>query len=120
MKKFFIYKVLFLLVFISGMGHTTLHAATETDIKGDELLDIMRSYFNSDNADSMYQAAQNYRNFYLKEGDLNRYYQGWEAEIIYDINFNHTFKALRKTIVMTKDVKDRSAKNHTFNASLLL
>ncbi len=116
----FLYKVLFLTVLAISMWHVRVFADKETDIKGDELLDIMRSYFNSNQADSMYKAAQDYRDFYLEAGDLNRYYQGWEAEILYDINFNHTFRALRKTIIMTQDVKKRDAKSHAYNASLLM
>jgi signal transduction histidine kinase len=83
------------------------------------LLNEVRKYFNSDNEGAFYIAAEKYRDYYLKTGNTHLYYKGWEHEILYDVNHNHFYRAMRKTTSMYNDMKRRKAEDEYYSATHL-
>lgn len=100
-----------------GLAHVR---AANDDGTGGRILDDMRRHFNSTHEDSMYQAAETYREYYLKEGNMHNFYKGWQAEIMYDINFNHFYRAMRKTVEMSQDMRGRQCSDELYNATFLI
>ncbi|MDO4310065.1 MAG: ATP-binding protein [Prevotella sp.] len=95
------------------------NAAETNDAKADSIMNELRRYFNSDKKDSLYRAAAKYRAYQLNQGDIYKYYQGWQYEIFYDINFNNFYHAMRKAIRMSEDMKARNAEDQLYNATYL-
>lgn len=96
------------------------HAATTNDKQADSILKDLRRHFNSANKDSLYQTAARYRTYQLNKGNIYRYYQGWQYEILYEINFNNFYHAMRKTIMMSEEMKMRKDNDMLYNATYLL
>ncbi len=88
--------------------------------KEEQLLNDVRKYFNVEPEDSFYQAANNFRQYYLEQGELHNYYTGFENEILHDINFNHFYRALKKTRAMQADMFDRKCTDEYFRATYLI
>lgn len=91
----------------------------DKDSKGTQLLNEVKLYFNSNDEQAFYQAAADYREFYLNEGDLITYYQGWEHEVLYDVNHGHFYNALRKTMTIQKDMRLRKAEDQYYKVNHL-
>lgn len=47
------------------------------------------------------------------------YYKGWMHEVLYDVNHNHFYRALRKTNLMHNDMRKRHAEKEYYNATHL-
>lgn len=60
-----------------------------------------------------------YREYYLSKDDLPMYYKGWMHEVLYDVNHNHFYRALRKTNLMHNDMRKRHAEKEYYNATHL-
>lgn len=91
----------------------------ETDTTSTHLLNEVRKYFNSNNEGAFYIACENYREYYLATGDLPLYYKGWMHEVLYDVNHNHFYRAMRKTTLMRNDMRKRKAETEYYNATHL-
>ena len=89
------------------------------DTMSTHLLNEVRKYFNSTDEGAFYIAAERYRDYYLSTGDLHLYYKGWSHEILYDVNHNHFYRAMRKTMQMHNDMKRRKAEEEYYNATHL-
>lgn len=113
----FIAIVLLMLVW---MPTSSLAQTQKQDTTSTYLLNEVRKYFNSDNEGAFYIAVQNYRDYYAKAGNLHLYYKGWEHEILYDVNHNHFYRAMRKTTTMRNDMKKRKAEDEYYSATHLL
>lgn len=103
---------------LSAFNHA--YAAGKQDRTNDRLLDEMRKYFNTTHTDSMYKAAKRYRDYNLRANNMPNFYKGWQAEIMYDINFNHFYMAMRKTVVMSQDMKKRRCTDELYNATFMI
>ena len=113
-NRHFIVVVLLLLVCMPIVAQTQ-----KTDTASTHLLNEVRKYFNSDNESAFYAACQNYREYYLAMGNLPLYYKGWTHEVLYDVNHNHFYRALRKTTLMRNDMRQRKAESEYYNATHL-
>ncbi len=91
----------------------------KTDTTSTHLLNEVRKYFNSNNEGAFYIACENYREYYLATGDLPLYYKGWMHEVLYDVNHNHFYRAMRKTTLMRNDMRKRKAETEYYNATHL-
>lgn len=97
-----------------------LLASTQcNDTLSQHVLNEVRKYFNSDNEGAFYIAAQRYREHHLQNGDQHLYFQGWMHEVLYDVNHNHFYRALRKTNLMHNDMRQRHAEKEYYNATHL-
>ena len=80
-------RILFVLLLMLVCTPSVVTAqTTKEDTLSTHLLNEVKKYFNSDNETAFYQASAQYREYYLNRNDLNNYYQGWEHEILYDVN----------------------------------
>lgn len=91
----------------------------KTDTMSTYLLNEVRKFFNSNNEGDFYIACENYREYYLATGNLPLYYKGWMHEVLYDVNHNHFYRALRKTTLMRNDMRKRKAETEYYNATHL-
>lgn len=89
------------------------------DTLGIRLLQEVRQCFNDDDEGAFYIATERYRDHYLKKGELPEYYNGWNFEILYDVNHNHFYRALRKTSLMQNDMKQRKAEEEYYHVTHL-
>ena len=121
MKTIYINRLSIIVVFLLLIC-MPLHALTQNqgkDTTGVQLLNDVRKYFNSDNEGAFYIAAEKYREHYLNAGNTHLYYKGWEHEILYDVNHNHFYRAMRKTSLMHNDMKKRKAEDEYYSATHL-
>lgn len=100
-------------------------AAGEALASGEDTVSIremkrMHRFFPTTQRDSMYDAVAKYKAHNLANGNMHNFYKGWMNEIIYDINFNHFYKAMKKTIEMGKDMKWRKCMSELHNASYMM
>lgn len=109
--------VLALLLMLVCAAPKAAGQTTEKESTGTRLLNEVKAYFNSDDERAFYQACANYRNYHLQQKDLRNYYQGWEHEILYDVNHNHFYKAMRKTMNMQTDMRQRKAEDQYYKAT---
>lgn len=114
-------RLLFITFLIGGLlfCHASGSAAAKND-KAEQLLNDLRKYFNVAEEDSFYMAAENFRQYYLEQGDLHQYYKGYEDEILHDINFNHFYRAMKKTKAMQADMFEHKCTEEYFRATYLI
>ena len=108
-----------ILLMLVSMPMTALAQTQSKDTASIHVLNEVRKYFNSDNEGAFYIAAERYREHYLSKGDLPFYYKGWMHEVLYDVNHNHFYRALRKTNLMHNDMRKRHAEKEYYNATHL-
>ena len=113
-----LYIVRILLALVS-MPITALAQTSSKDTTSIHVLNEVRKYFNSDNEGAFYIATERYREYYLNTGNLPLYYKGWMHEVLYDINHNHFYRAMRKTNLMQNDMRKRHAEKEYYNATHL-
>ena len=115
-------RLLFIITLVSGLliGRATAYAQNNDKKVEQRLLDDIRKYFTEPEEDSFYVAAANFRQYYLERGDLRYYYKGLEDEILYDINFNHFYRAMKKAKAMQKDMVERKCTKEYFRATYLI
>lgn len=80
----------------------------------------MHEFFHTKEKDSMYNAVAKYKARSLELGDMHDFYKAWMNEILYDINFNHFYKAMKKTVEMGKDMRWRDCPEELPNASYIM
>lgn len=89
------------------------------DDAGSKLLQEMRITFNQNNEQAFYDAVGNYRNYLLQRGDVSGFYLCWKNEVLYDVNHNHFYRALRKTMTMQSDMEERGATREYYKVTHL-
>ena len=89
------------------------------DDTANRLLQRVRATFNQNNEQEFYDAISHYRDHLLKQGDTSGYYLNWKNEVLYDVNHNHFYRALRKTMLMQSDMEQRGAKRQYYQTTHL-
>ena len=114
-------KHLFILVLVASMLPHLSKAASvaDADTMSTYLMEQVKRYFNSDDEKAFYVAAGNYREYFLQKSNLPNYYLGWEHEILYDVNHNHFYRAMRKTMFIQNDMRHRKAEKEYYKATHL-
>ena len=108
---------LFLLM-MSCLATLEMRAQAKDD-SASRLLQEVRISFNQNNEQEFYDAVRKYRNYLLKQGDLDGFYLNWKNEVLYDVNHNHFYRALRKTMTMQNDMEQRGAKKELYKTTHL-
>ena len=93
--------------------------AQDKDSTGILLLNKVRKAFNGNDEQEFYRVAGDYRSFLLSKKDISAYYLSWKNEILYDVNHNHFYRALRKTMSMQNDMKMRKAEKEYYKVTHL-
>ena len=104
--------------FAMCLSASRLHAQAKDD-SADRLLQRVRVTFNQNNEQEFYHAISDYRNCLLKQDDISGYYLSWKNEVLYDVNHNHFYRALRKTMAMQRDMEERDAKREFYHVTHL-
>ena len=103
---------------LACLSTTPARAQAKDDTTG-QLLQKVRIAFNQNNEKEFYNAVGNYRNHLLKHGDISGFYLSWKNEVLYDVNHNHFYRALRKTMDMQKDMEKRGATREFYKTTHL-
>lgn len=98
---------------------TTSARVQRNDSVGNELLQKVRVTFNQNDENAFYDAISNYRSHLLKHKDTSAFYLSWKNEVLYDVNHNHFYRALRKTMMMQRDMERRGATHEYYNTTHL-
>lgn len=115
--KPYILVIIIVLLCIFGLQ---ANAKTEPDTVADRILADMRQYFNTDNREALYKATGEYRTHALEMGNTRNYYKGWETEILYDVNFNRFYQAMKKTQQMSDMMRKRDDRDFFYSATHLI
>ncbi len=91
----------------------------QNDSLGNKLLQDVRTTFNKNNEQAFYKAIGNYRDYLLKNDDTSAFYLSWKNEVLYDVNHNHFYRAMRKTMAMQKDMERRGAHREFYKTTHL-
>ena len=98
---------------------TSGQAKSQEDTTETNLLQKVRTAFNQNNEHQFYEAIGNYRKYLLGEGNMNGYYLCWKNEVLYDVNHNHFYRALRKTMKMQAEMERRGDMNELYKTTQL-
>ena len=91
--------------------------AITQDTVSERLMEDIRKYFNMEDEQAFYKSTARYRDYMLEKNNLPNYYQGWTNEILYDVNHNHFYRAMRKTTFIQKDMQRRKADKQLYKAT---
>ena len=116
MKLRHIFAILFLILTCLPMSE--VRAQAKDDSVG-KLLQRVRVTFNQNNEQEFYEAIGKYRDYLLKSDDLSGFYLSWKNEVLYDVNHNHFYRALRKTMIMQRDMEERGAEHEYYHTTHL-
>ena len=101
----------------------TINIAAQEKSKGDtteaRLLQQVRNTFNQNNEQKFYEANAQYRKYLLGEDNMNGYYLCWKNEVLYDVNHNHFYRALRKTMKMQAEMERRGDDHELYKVTQL-
>ena len=112
------YIITILIFTIASIMAISLQAQDKEDT-ADSLLQKVRITFNQNNEQEFYDAIHEYREYLLKKEDLSGFYLSWKNEVLYDVNHNHFYRALRKTMTMQRDMEKRGAKREYYHTTHL-
>lgn len=104
------------------LATVVLITPVQAQVKDDttsRLLQKVRITFNQNDEHAFYEANANYRNYLLKQGDVSGFYLSWKNEVLYDVNHNHFYRALRKTMTMQADMEQRGATRELYKTTHL-
>ena len=87
----------------------TTASAQKEDAEERRLSNLVFKYFDSMDDDAFYKANNDYRNYVREHGTQNQYFNSWNNEIIYDINHDHFYQALKKTEQLEGEIKKAEA-----------
>ena len=87
--------------------HLSAQEKGKEDTTAARLLQVVRNAFNQNNEQQFYEAIESYRKYQLGEDNIMGYYLSWKNEILYDVNHNHFYRALRKTMKMQAEMERR-------------
>lgn len=94
-------------------------AKTQGDTTEAQLLQQVRVAFNQNDERQFYEAIAQYRRYLLGEGNINGYYLSWKNEVLYDVNHNHFYRALRKTMKMQSEMERRGDMSELYKTTQL-
>ena len=83
------------------------------------LLQQVRNAFNQNNEQRFYEVMAQYRNYLLEKDNISGYYLCWKNEVLYDVNHNHFYRALRKTMKMQVEMEQRGDLHELYKATQL-
>ena len=99
--------------------NTSGQTKSQEDTTAANLLQKVRNAFNQNNEHNFYVAIGDYRKYLLGEGNMNGYYLCWKNEVLYDVNHNHFYRALRKTMKMQAEMERRGDNNELYKVTQL-
>ena len=111
--------LLTILILMTTCLSTPQMRAQAKDDSTNRLLQRVRVTFNQNNEQEFYNAINDYRNYLLKQDDISGFYLSWKNEVLYDVNHNHFYRALRKTMAMQRDMEERDAKREFYHVTHL-
>ena len=111
--------ILTILILLTTCLSTPQMRAQAKDDNTNRLLQRVRVTFNQNNEQEFYNAINDYRNYLLKQDDISGFYLSWKNEVLYDVNHNHFYRALRKTMAMQRDMEERDAKREFYHVTHL-
>lgn len=94
-------------------------ALDTNDSVAKKLLQEVRVTFNQNDERAFYEASDKYKDYQLKKNDLKGYYLSWKNEVLYDVNHNHFYRALRKTMAMQNDMEKRGMEKEFYKTTHL-
>ena len=112
-------KLTTIIIFLASAILMTPGRAQVKDDTTSRLLQKVRITFNQNDEHAFYEANANYRNYLLKQGDVSGFYLSWKNEVLYDVNHNHFYRALRKTMTMQADMEQRGATREFYKTTHL-
>ncbi len=112
-------KLATIIIFLASVVLMTPGRAQVKDDTTSRLLQKVRITFNQNDEHAFYEANANYRNYLLKQGDVSGFYLSWKNEVLYDVNHNHFYRALRKTMTMQADMEQRGATRELYKTTHL-
>ena len=112
------YIITILFITLTCLVAIPLRAQAEDDTTN-RLLQKVRIAFNQNNEQEFYDAVGNYRNYLLKQSDISGFYLAWKNEVLYDVNHNHFYRAMRKTMAMQSDMDKRGATSEYYKTTHL-
>ena len=112
-------KLATIIIFLASAILMTPGRAQVKDDTTSRLLQKVRITFNQNDEHAFYEANANYRNYLLKQGDVSGFYLSWKNEVLYDVNHNHFYRALRKTMTMQADMEQRGATRELYKTTHL-
>ena len=99
--------------------NTSGQSKSQEDTTAAKLLQQVRIAFNQNNEQKFYEANAQYRKYLLGEDNINGYYLCWKNEVLYDVNHNHFYRALRKTMKMQAEMERRGDNNELYKVTQL-
>lgn len=99
--------------------NTSGQTKSQEDTTAANLLQKVRNAFNQNNEHNFYVAIGDYRKYLLGEGNMNGYYLCWKNEVLYDVNHNHFYRALLKTMKMQAEMERRGDNNELYKVTQL-
>lgn len=114
--------LLFATIILLGMGNITAAAQNDLipDAESKRLVNEMRKHFNTPNEEEFYKVAREFSQYSFKKGNMRNYYRGMSNEILYDINHNHFYKAMKKARNMSEDMRKRKCEDEYYSATYLI
>ena len=112
-------KLTTIIIFLASAILMTPGRAQVKDDTTSRLLQKVRITFNQNDEHAFYEANANYRNYLLQQGDISGFYLSWKNEVLYDVNHNHFYRALRKTMTMQADMEQRGATRELYKTTHL-
>ena len=112
-------KLATIIIFLASVVLMTPGRAQVKDDTTSRLLQKVRITFNQNDEHAFYEANANYRNYLFKQGDISGFYLSWKNEVLYDVNHNHFYRALRKTMTMQADMEQRGATRELYKTTHL-
>ena len=99
--------------------NTSGQSKSQEDTTAAKLLQQVRIAFNQNNEQKFYEANAQYRKYLLGEDNINGYYLCWKNEVLYDVNHNHFYRALRKTMKMQAEMERRGDDHELYKVTQL-
>lgn len=99
--------------------NTSGQSKSQEDTTAAKLLQQVRTTFNQNDEQKFYEANAQYRNYLLGEDNISGYYLCWKNEVLYDVNHNHFYRALRKTMKMQAEMERRGDLHELYKATQL-
>lgn len=95
-------------------------SAEDKDPEEERLYNKSITLFDGQDDQDFYDAIIEYRNYVREKGYVYKYWNSWNNEIIYDINHDHYYLALKKTEEMETEMKEAEAREYYFMIDYLM
>ena len=111
--------IIILLALCFYTTNTSGQSKSQEDTTAAKLLQQVRTTFNQNDEQKFYEANAQYRNYLLGEDNISGYYLCWKNEVLYDVNHNHFYRALRKTMKMQAEMERRGDMGELYKTTQL-